>query len=133
MANREQIFAEKIADGGSIKQSMIDAGYPESRANKGLAGCSKRMIQAVAEEGIELAAFGKSLSLDTLKYIAIGRLAANAIEGRDGGVMSAKTLGSHRELNLWTPESMAGIIVITPPNQAVQNADKTIDAEESNL
>jgi hypothetical protein len=133
--SKEEQFAKGISEGKTIKDAMIDAGYPKSRALRGTAGLTKRMIQAMASEGLKLAEFGKSLNLETLKNMTIGRLAKNMIEGKDGGVMSAKTMGSHRELNLWTPEHMAGIIVLAAPVKFSENKKTILDipSEDSDL
>jgi hypothetical protein len=128
-----KIFAKQMVAGNSIKQSMIAAGYSEKQASKGKAAVSNKMLKALAAEGYKMADFGKQFSMDELKNIAIGRLVTNSITGKDGGVMSAKTLGSHRDLNLWTPEQMAGVIVLQAPNFAVENKAKMLaEAEDAN-
>jgi hypothetical protein len=126
--SKEEQFAKGISEGKTIKDAMIDAGYPKSRALRGTAGLTKKMVRAMADEGYKLAEFGKSLDLETLKNIAIGRLATNAIQGKDGGVMSAKQIGQHKDIGLWVAESMAGVIMINVPNQAIENKSKVIDA-----
>lgn len=124
---RPKAFAKNLAEGNSIRQSMIQAGYSEKQANKGKAAISKKMLKALSKEGYKMAEFGKQFSLDEIKHTVIGRLMTNAISGKDGGVMSAKTLGSHRDLNLWTPEQMAGIIVLNAPTQVIDNKAKLLE------
>jgi nucleoid DNA-binding protein len=128
-AAQHKIFAKEMAAGNSIKQSMITAGYSEKQASKGVKAISQKMLKALSKEGVKLADFGKQFSLDELKNVAIGRLVQNAITGKDGGVMSAKTLGSHRDLNLWTPEQMAGVIVLQAPTFAAENKAKLLADE----
>jgi hypothetical protein len=133
MESRERVFAAKLASGQTIKQSMVEAGYPLSRAKRGIAGMSKKMLKALSAEGYDLAQYGKSLSLDTLKNMVIGRLATNVVNGKDGGVMSAKTLGSHRELNLFVPESQVGVIVLGMPGQIEAKREKLLEGASSEV
>jgi hypothetical protein len=128
---QHKIFAQEMARGNSLRQSMIAAGYSEKQAGKGIKSVSKAMMRAMKNEGVKMADFGKSLDMDTLKHIAIGRLATNAIQGKDGGCLSAKQLGSHRDLNLWAAESQAGVIVISVPNHISENKSKLLESSES--
>lgn len=113
---QHKTFARKMKEGCSIRESMIAAGYSEKQANKGQKAISKKMMGAMAKEGIKMADFAKQFTTKDLGDIVVGRLVTNAMVGRDGGVMSAKTLGSHKDLNLWTQESQAGVIVINMPH-----------------
>jgi len=51
-----------------------------------------------------LVALGR-IETDTRRDLVRGRLVSNTITGTDKGAMSAKIVGSDRELNLWEPES----------------------------
>lgn len=112
-------FAEKMVEGCSIRESMMAAGYSEKQANKGKRAINKRMLKAMAAEGYKLADLAKQFTTKDLGDIAIGRLVTNAMIGKDGGAISAKTLGSHRDLNLWQPDNQAGVIVLQVP-QSIQ-------------
>lgn len=114
---RQKKAAENLAKGMSITEAMRDAGYSPGMSNNGMQKVPLT-VQALGVKGSSVWQAGKGMGIDDLKHLAIGRLVLNTIEGKDGGVMSAKTLGSHRELNLWTPESQVGVIVVNAPTGA---------------
>jgi hypothetical protein len=114
---RQKKAAEGLRAGKTIKAALLDAGYAETTAKMGMRAVPLS-VQTLGIKGSGVWRVGKGLSIDDFKYLALGRLAVNTAEGKDGGVMSAKTLGSHRELNLWTPESQIGLIVVNAPTGA---------------
>lgn len=105
---------EKVSDGEQTLQgALISAGYSPSTAKMGWTGVPKVAMSLLTKRGAKLTRFGAELSLDDCKNLVLGRLAENCVKGKDGGVMSAKVLGSRRELNLWTPDSQVGVIVLS--------------------
>lgn len=110
-----QEFAKKMVAGCSIRESMISAGYSEKQANKGKRAINKRMLKAMAAEGYKLADLARQFSIKDLGDIAIGRLVTNAMIGKDGGALSAKALGSHKDLNLFQSDAVTGMIVLQMP------------------
>jgi hypothetical protein len=58
--------------------------------------------------------------------LALGRLAENAIKGKDGGAQSAKILGSHREFNAWTPDNQMGVILLNCPKEILEHKDEML-------
>lgn len=119
-AERREKFpemAEQLAKGEPIYQVMKKYGYSDGVAKLGVRGIPKGLLKHMKLKGYKVAELGNALRKhpDLLGDIAVGRLALNAMDGKDGGVMSAKTLGSHRDLNLWVPESQAGVIVLNVP------------------
>jgi len=79
------------------------------------------MLRAMAERGDKFANLADSMTLQKAGKIATGRLISNCITGTDKGAMSAKILGSHHALNLWTPDSAVGLIVLNAPQVAIDN------------
>jgi len=116
---RQKKAAANLQAGMPIKAAMLDAGYSEAVANNGMRKVPMT-VQALGIKGTDVYQAGKGMSIEDLKHLAIGRLVLNVTEGKDGGVMSAKTLGSHRELNLWTPESQIGLMVVNAPDSGVK-------------
>jgi len=109
--------ARLLAQGVSYSEAMIQSGYSVNTAKRGKDGVPDvvwRMVPAKAKRLLEL---GK-LDTETYKRLTLGRLADNVIQGKDGGVMSAKALGSTRELDLFRTESQVGVIVVNAPNSA---------------
>jgi hypothetical protein len=54
----------------------------------------------------------------------------NAIQGKDGGAMSAKILGSDSELNMWAPEQNQGLVIINVPQYAIDHKAEILSAAE---
>jgi hypothetical protein len=125
-----EVFVERIKSGDTLQRALEASGRSPKQARKGMAVVSAAMLKMLAKEGIKLAEFGKSLSTETLKNLAIGRLAKNAIDGSDKGVMSAKTLGSHKDINLWAVDSQVGVIVLGMPGQIEAKREKLLEAIE---
>jgi hypothetical protein len=53
-----------------------------------------------------------------------GRGCSRTSKGTDKGSLSAKYLGSTRELNLFTPDQMTGIVVLQMPPQLANMTDE---------
>lgn len=113
-------------NGGTIQQAFIDAGYSPATAANGLDAVPDGVMKLLGEKGSAIAKLGRA-SVKEMKEIAVGRLVSNCVEGTDKGALSAKILGSHRELNLWQPDNATGLIVLQIP-QTVQ----TMSDEERN-
>lgn len=116
---RQKKAAEGLAAGKPIQTAMLEAGYAPGTARLGMQAVPLT-VQALGMKGSSVYRVGKALTTDDMRALAIGRLAINVTEGKDGGVMSAKTLGSHRELNLWTSETQVGVMVINAPETSVK-------------
>ena len=67
-----------------------------------------------------LVALGR-IETDTRRDLVRGRLVSNTITGTDKGAMSAKIVGSDRELNLWEPESQTGVVILQKPQIALDH------------
>jgi hypothetical protein len=97
---------------------MLAAGYSPTTAKKGRQKLSRECLiaeqKAVAERAEELRRFGV-MTPKQQEDLVRGRLAVNVTLGEDGGTQSAKLLGQDRRVNMFTPESMTGIIVLQEP------------------
>jgi hypothetical protein len=128
VTSRHKKLAEELGtmeeSGQTIKGAMMASGYSEPMASRGWTGVPKSVFALLAKRGTKLTRLGAELSLDDCKHLVLGRLAENCVKGKDGGVMSAKVLGSRRELNLWTPDSQVGVIVL---NQSQAQVEKMLE------
>ena len=117
--------------GHSIMKAMLDAGYCESQAKQGWAGVPKKVVQLLAKKGARLVEFG-AIDAETQEKLVRGRLVQNVIRGSDKGVLSAKALGSDKRISMWQADIQAGVIVISVPNQVIENKAKLLadDPEE---
>lgn len=117
--------------GESLKKVLMDAGYSENTANRGWSSVSNRAIKLLSRKGLRLKALGE-IDAETQEKIVRGRLVYNTIKGSDKGILSAKALGSDRRINMFVAESQAGIVVISVPNQVMEQKAKLLadDPEE---
>lgn len=99
----------------SIRGAMLKNGYCEAKANMGMEGIPKSALAMLLERESPKLARWQTMTTQDYKALVMARLSENCYEGRDGGVMSAKALGSIRELNLFTPDSQIGVIVVNAP------------------
>lgn len=107
-------LANLLAEEVPIGQALVQAGWSETQAKKGWGAVPDRVIATLPKKMKRLITKGKMDKRD-LEHLAIGRLAENVTSGKDGGAMSAKILGSHREINAWTPDQQLGVIVLQTP------------------
>ena len=124
---RHERIAEALAGGAEIQQTMLSEGYGIAQASRGIAGVPKTALVLLLEKThpdlVEYAALDGA----SLKSLIIGRLGKNVAEGRDGGVMSAKTLGSLKELNMFQAESQVGVVIVQAPG--VDEAAKLLSGD----
>jgi hypothetical protein len=59
--------------------------------------CRRQFFAQLPKKAPRLVTLGKNTDKETRKHIVRGRLLQNAIQGKDGGAMSAKILGSESE------------------------------------
>jgi hypothetical protein len=126
-------FKAAINRGDTLQEAMVQQlGMAESSAKRGKAALSKRVLSELAKDGIKFAEIGRNLSAQDQEHFVRGRLYINALEGKDSGVNSLKLLGQDKRVNMFTPDSVAGIVVIEAPKSLpsipAQSSDVTIEA-----
>ena len=109
--------ATLLAQGESYTKALLAAGYSPNVAKKGRAGVPDKVMRMVGPKAIKLRELGK-LSPNVHKELLLGRLCENVLQGKDGGTLSAKALGSTKEIDLFRTESQVGVIVVNAPNTA---------------
>ncbi len=120
VTQKQRDLANNLGAGKCIKAAMMDAGYTEASASRGLAGIPNRAVKLLAKKGIRLIELGQ-LDAQKQEELVRGRLVYNTLKGSDKGVLSAKALGSERRVNMFTPDSQTGIIVLSAPQAAIEN------------
>jgi hypothetical protein len=98
-----------------VCEALRECGYSEYAASQGWDRVPQRVLARLPKDSIEMAELGK-VDKDLRKNLIRGRLITNLLEGKDGGAMSAKILGSESELNMWTPDTQVGVIVLNTPD-----------------
>lgn len=122
-ASRKQIspkrFAEAMVRGATIEEAALRAGYSQSVAKRGKAGISKACLEAhqaaVKKEVQKLAQIGEGVTAQQQENLVRGKLVQNVVEGKDEAPQSLKMLGQDRRVNMFTPESATGIVIIEAP------------------
>jgi hypothetical protein len=134
---KEQIaaFETALANGDTIENARLAAGYAPSAAKRGKDGLPKELMAILVKmkraDAQELMALGRAVrsNLEEAKDLVFGRLSHNAMTGSDAGTLSAKTLGSIKEIDCFTKEVIVGVQI----NQLSPTLEKliTLEAEES--
>ena len=128
-----EVFGAKMKEtGNNFFQSAVAAGMSPGQARKGTSKMTKAMLRAMIDEGVKLADLADEVGIEKAGKIAVGRLIVNAATGKDGGAMSAKILGSHHALNLWTPDTQVGVIVLNAPQTALDNKSAMLGLNAAN-
>lgn len=121
---KQRLAAKGLAEGKSIRQSMLDAGYAQSTADQGFRAVPATVLAIMPKES-NLVELGRALDTEVQESLVRGRLAYGTIVGSDKGVLCAKALGSERRVNMFQPDSATGIIVLqVPPSVAVMSDDE---------
>ena len=87
-------------------------------------------MQAVADEGINLARIGAKLDTTHVENAIAGKLYTNMLDGEAKGNEAAKLLGTMKRHNLFQAENQVGVIVIQPSERSerlLQGLAETVD------
>jgi hypothetical protein len=131
-AQQHREFARAYTAGAGVTQALIQAGYSQKQAKKGMAIVSRSKRQAVAEQGKLLRELGRDITAQDQENLIKGRLVLNTIQGSDKGVASARVLGSDKRVSMWQPDIQQGIIILNIP-AALQNPEvrkRLLESEE---
>ena len=119
-------LASLLAEGTPVGEALRESGWSERQSQKGFAAVPDAVFAKLPKKMQRLVSLGKDTNPTTRKHIIRGRLLDNAIQGRDGGAMSAKILGSESELNMWTPDTQIGMIVLNAPQYALDHKEEML-------
>src|SRR5215471_20183175 len=125
---QDEILAEMLTDGAKPVEALRAAGYSEASARQGWKKVPVRIMSRLGKKGKRLIEKGK-MDKKEMEHLMMGRLVENIEKGKDGGTQSVKVLGSHRDINAWTPEQLAGLIVLNPPKELLARKDEILNAE----
>ena len=104
-----------VRKGWSARQAMVEVGYSEKQARKGLPTMLKRKAIGTAFEK-EMAKISTEANAvpGAAERAALvrWRLTKNIISGQDKSVASLKLAGMDRELNLYQPEHQSNMILV---------------------
>jgi hypothetical protein len=125
-------LAKLLSDGAPVGEALRQAGWSELQSKKGYAAVPADVLAMLPKKARALMDKGKALKADksAMEDLILGRLGENIANGKDAGTQSAKVLGSHRDLNMWTPDQMSGVIILQTPQGLEGKLARILEAEE---
>ena len=123
-------LAKLLEAGTPVCSALEQAGWSPTQAAKGISKVPLAVYGLLSKKTRRLIELGKSTGKEDRKHLIRGRLVENITKGKDGGAMSAKILGSEAELNMWTPEQMAGVVIVGAIPATPEQVNKLLDAPE---
>jgi len=109
-------FASEVKQGSSLKQALVKAGVSPAQAKKGKRAITGPLRKAlIAELGADyetVMQFGRTIDPLQMRHAVLGGLARGIAQGSDKGAQILKLAGGLRELNMYTPDSQVGVIVL---------------------
>lgn len=125
-------LASLLAQDVPVGEALRQAGWSERQSMKGWDAVPDKVLVRLPKKAQRLVALGKT-DKETRKHLVRGRLITNTIQGKDGGAMSAKILGSDTELNLWTPEFQQGLIILQTPQAIIDKKAELLAPDEDDV
>jgi hypothetical protein len=112
-------LAKLLSEGAPVGEALRQAGWSELQSKKGYATVPNDVLALLPKKTKALMDKGRALKADksAMENLILGRLGENIARGRDAGTQSAKVLGTHRDLNMWPPDQLAGVIILETPQR----------------
>jgi hypothetical protein len=123
---------EAARNGNPVRDVLLANGYSLAVANQGWSAVPNRALKLMKghSKGKRFRELGKSLPPAEQADLVRGALIHNIQEGEDKGIQSIKALGSTRELSMFAPDIQTGVIVLSVPQQALDNKAEMLSAPE---
>ena len=118
-------LAQLLSNDVPVSKALVAAGWSPTQAAKGWEAVPDAVLVKLPKKAQKLIALGKA-DKDTRMNLVRGRLVSNTISGKDGGAMSAKILGSDKELSMWEAESQTGVVVLTAPQSLIDKKEELL-------
>ncbi len=126
ITGKHRRVASALRRGATDREALLEAGYSEACANKGITGMQKQvpaLAQAIHEESMKqarelIAKQDHRLSNIELEQLVEAVLVRNSIDGegdRKGSSYAAKLIGSLNRVNIFEPETSVNPIFMTVP------------------
>ena len=126
VVERHREVARALRRGATDREALLEAGYSEASARKGITDMQKRtpaLAQAIHEESMQqarelIAKQDHSLSKTELEQLVEAVLIRNSLNGegdKKGSSYAAKLLGSLSRVNLFEPDISVGVLAMEIP------------------
>lgn len=112
-----QAFSKAVSAGEPLSSALVEhLGYSPESAKRGKACIPKELQLRLAKDGLRMfATIGKSFDAQQQEHFVRGKALMGAIEGTDKGFNMLKLLAQDKRVNMLTPDSVAGLVVIEVP------------------
>lgn len=100
--------------GKPLKHAMMEAGYPESTANKGRAGLSKRVYRELLRSKLDI--YGDVSAEDRARLFR-SAVVENVVTGKDNAVQSLKLMAQDNQLGILTADTLIQAVIIQAPEK----------------
>jgi len=113
---RHDAVADFVEQGNTLRQAMLKAGYSEGRANRGIAGVPKVVIEKLARRGLHFAGLAEAYgNEDKRRDLVRGALVSNVLNGKDTATKSLELLGRDTALGMFRNDANMLAVQINIP------------------
>ena len=126
--DRHRSVARALRRGATDREALLEAGYSEACANKGMTSMQREvpaLAQAINEESMKqarelISQQGRKLNKEELEQLVEAVLTRNALNGEEdkkGSSYAAKLLGSLSRVNLFEPDTTFSVLSLQVPTE----------------
>lgn len=126
VTGKHRQVASALRRGATDREALLEAGYSEASARKGITDMQKRtpaLAQAIHEESMKqarelISQQGHKLNKEELEQLVEAVLVRNSMNGEGenkGSSYAAKLLGSLSRVNLFEPDISVGVLAMEVP------------------
>ncbi len=128
VSEKHRQVASALRRGATDREALLEAGYSEASARKGITDMQKRtpaLAQAIHDESMQqarelIAQQGHRLNKAELEQLVEAVLIRNSLNGegdKKGSSYAAKLLGSLSRVNLFEPDISVGVLAMQVPEE----------------
>ena len=126
VTDRHRRVARSLRRGATDREALLEAGYSEACANKGITSMQREvpaLAEAINDESMKqarelISQQGRKLNKEELEQLVEAVLVRNSIDGegdKKGSSYAAKLLGSLSRVNLFEPDTTFSVLSLQVP------------------
>ncbi len=126
VTEKHRQVARALRRGATDRKALLDAGYGEASAKKGITHMQREvpaLAEAIHDESMKqarelIAQQGRKLNKEELEQLVEAVLTRNALNGegdKKGSSYAAKLIGSLRRVNVFEPDTAVGVLAMEIP------------------
>lgn len=122
-----EAFKSALRDKKPLKYALLNAGYSEASANKGMATVMKSepLQRALMSIGVDYAKIGAKLDPQHITQAITGKLYTGMLTGDESGINATKMLGQLRTVGAFQNENLVQAVIIQAPERPVAQIGKS--------